>query len=84
MTYRLSWTRNAKSALARAWLQAVDRNAVAAAQISIDRLLGSDPLRHRIAVREGLYAIEVHPLRALFEIDSTRRRVRVVGVGLLP
>jgi hypothetical protein len=84
MNYRVSWDLNPITTLARIWLQAVDRNAITAAQARIDHLLHSDPLGNGVPVSEGLYAIQVHPLRVLFEIDSARRRVRVVGVGLLP
>lgn len=83
MTYSVNWTRRARTHLAALWLQALDRRAVTAAQAQVDRLLAFDPLGNGVPVSEGLYAIDVCPLRALFKISDADRRVTVVSVSLL-
>jgi hypothetical protein len=83
MNYSVEWSADALTALATVWMQAPDRAAVTAAQDRIDRLLAADPLAHGTPVSEGLYAITAHPLRALFEVASASRRVKVVGVRQL-
>jgi hypothetical protein len=45
--------------------------------------LAADPLGYGVAVSEGLYAVEAHPLRALFEIAETEKSVTVVSVAEL-
>src|SRR5262249_38349001 len=47
-------------------------------------LVGTDPLRNGTPLAEGLYSLEVHPLRISYEIDSSSRVVTVVSVGQLP
>lgn len=83
MNYKVNWEPNAISALAAIWLQAANRQAVTVAQDEIDRLLAADPYAHGISVSEGLYAIEVDPLRAQFELSDANHIVRVVAVGWL-
>jgi hypothetical protein len=84
MNYSVDWTDDARDGLATIWLQSTDRQAVTAASATIDRLLAQDPLGNSVPVSEGLYAIEVSPLAALFEIDDTTLSVTVVSVGRLP
>jgi plasmid stabilization system protein ParE len=84
MNYTVAWSELALAGLAAAWTEAADRAAVNAAADTIDRLLAAQPLVHGITVCEGLYAIEVPPLRALFEVDSASQTVTVVSVSRLP
>lgn len=84
MSYIVDWEAPARATLATIWIRAANRQAVTTAQARIDRLLATDPLGHGIAISEGLYAVEVHPLRALFEIAETEKCVTVVSVGELP
>ena len=84
MNFSVRWDRDARNTLAAVWLAARDRRAVTAAQARIDHLLATDPLGKGTPVSEGLYAIQVHPLRALYEVDDIRRAVRVVSIGELP
>jgi hypothetical protein len=84
MRYSVNWTDDALDTLAVIWMQSPDPGAVTWAQATIDRLLASDPLRHGVPWAEGLYAIEVHPLRVQFEVFAGNRAVRVVSVGELP
>jgi hypothetical protein len=83
MTYSVDWAPEARATLATIWMKAADRQAVTAAQARIDRLLTANPLGNGTPVSEGLYAIEVHPLRALFEPPDVRRLVWVVSVSEL-
>jgi hypothetical protein len=85
MNYAVHWEPQSLSNLATLWIRAgPQRQAVTAAQVRIDELLGNDPLGNSSPLSEGLYAIEVHPLRAVFEVDETARLVRVLTVNWLP
>ena len=81
--YAVDWRPNALAGLAAIWTVAQDRAAVSAAADTIDRLLETNPFVHGIPVCEGLYAIEVPPLRA-FEVDSAAQAVTVVSVNRIP
>jgi hypothetical protein len=83
MNYTVDWSPDARATLATIWMGAANRQAVTVAQARIDRLLGADPLRNGTSVSEGLYAVEVHPLRALFEIADVGKPVKVVSVSEL-
>ncbi len=84
MSYSVDWAPNALSILAAIWVSSPDRGAVNRAQTRIDRLLAADPLGNGTNVSEGLYAIEVYPLRVLFEVSEVDQFVRVVFVRELP
>ena len=84
MSYAVDWTDDALAALADVWTQALDRQAVTVAQVAIDRLLAADPLGNSTPVSEGLHAIEVHPLRVLFELAEEEQVVTVVYARALP
>jgi hypothetical protein len=83
MNFAVDWEAEALSHLAAIWLQATDRQAVTAAEARIDHLLGTNPLGNGFPVSEGLYAIEVYPLRAAFEVSVAKQRVSVVSVAWL-
>ena len=82
--FTVDWLPNALAGLAAIWMIAPDRAAVTAAADTIDRLLAANPFVHGVPVSEGLYVIEVPPLRALFEVDATAGVVTVVSVNRLP
>jgi hypothetical protein len=84
MNFEVDWNDDALSALAASWVGALDREAVTAAQEAIDRLLAADPYGNGWHVSEGLYAIDVPPLRAQFEVAEREKLVTVVSVGELP
>ncbi|MCI0458140.1 MAG: hypothetical protein L0Z62_14345 [Gemmataceae bacterium] len=84
MSYSVDWEDDALDTLATIWMHSSDRGAVTSAQAAIDRLLAADPRKHGIPLSEGLFAIEVHPLRAQFEMDDAASAVKVVSVGELP
>jgi hypothetical protein len=83
MNFTVDWPDDSLAALAAAYLQAPDRQAVTAAQAAIDRLLAMDPRGNSTAVNEGLYALEVRLLRVQYEISERDRIVTVVSVRLL-
>jgi mRNA-degrading endonuclease RelE of RelBE toxin-antitoxin system len=84
MNYTVDWSKDALDLLGAVWLVAPDRSAVTRAQALIDQRLSANPLAHAKPVSEGLYAIDVAPLRAIFELDDDARRVDVVGLSKLP
>lgn len=86
MSYSVDWTDDALDALAAAWTPAppARRQAITRAQAIIDRRLAADPVGSSIPLSEGLYAIEVAPLRAQFELSEPDQLVSVVSVGELP
>jgi mRNA-degrading endonuclease RelE of RelBE toxin-antitoxin system len=81
MSYDVDWDSSARHTLAAIWIKAVNRQAVTTAQALIDRLLAADPIKNSKPLSEGLYAIDVHPLRVVFEIDESRKSVIVVSVA---
>lgn len=83
MNYNLDWDVSARDTLATIWINSANRQAVTAAQARMDRLLAADPLGYGAPLSEGLYVLEVHPLRAVYEIDDTDKTVKVVSVSEL-
>jgi hypothetical protein len=79
MSFSVDWTPVALDALAAIWVSSPHRQAVTAAQARIDRLLAANPLGNGAPRGEGLYVIDVHPLRALFEVSAADRVVKVVS-----
>lgn len=83
MKYTVKWTDEALAGLTAVWLAAADRPAVNEAQDRIDQLLTRDPTRHGFDRAEGLYAIDIIPLRALYEISDAKHKVTIVAVDQL-
>jgi hypothetical protein len=77
MNWTVEWLPDAEDALAEAWLQAPDPQAVTAAQAQIDRLLARDPQANGQHLHEGLYQITLAPLTVFYSIDAAQRRVEV-------
>lgn len=77
------WLPSAEKALAQIWLDTQRNEAVVEASYIIDRDLQVDAESNGTPLREGLWAIERTPLRAVFEIIEADRLVRVVQLGLL-
>jgi mRNA-degrading endonuclease RelE of RelBE toxin-antitoxin system len=84
MKYFVDWELDPLGALAAIWLQVKDRKVVTQAQARIDQALSVDPHGVGHSLTEGLYALEVHPLRVLYEIDDGTKVVTVVSVNHLP
>ena len=83
MSYLVDWTDDALEPLAEIWLVGADREAINQAQNKIDQQLSHDPFQGTRHLAEGLFAIDVFPLRAQFEVDEEKKIVTVVGVGRL-
>jgi hypothetical protein len=83
MKYTVDWTDDARDGLTTLWLRAPDRAAVTRASALIDQSLAADPGRNTRPVSEGLFAIDVPPLCATFEVDAAARLVTVVSVGTI-
>ena len=84
MNYSVDWVLDTRNSLAAIWLHSPNRNAVTKAQAKTDRLLSTDPITHGQPVSEGLYSIEVHLLRAIFELNEDARTIEIVGISQLP
>jgi hypothetical protein len=85
MNYFVDWTPLARSQLATEWLLHKSfRKAITAAQARMDQLLAADPHHNVEHVSEGLYDINVPPLRGLFEVDDNTLFVRVNAVRWRP
>lgn len=78
--YTVDWTDDALNELAALWLQTSDPDAITRAQATIDTLLARAPLHHGEAVREGLRRLIVPPLRVLYTVDTSSRRVEIASV----
>ncbi len=72
---------DAEAQLAALWMVAADRSAITTAQHQIDQALAADPHRAGRALSEGLWRIDVPPLKAFYEIDEIKRLVRITGIG---
>jgi hypothetical protein len=64
-------------------LAATDRNAVTAASAEIDQALATDVATKGKPLSEGLRVFDAPPLRAVFSISETDRKVEVARVRLL-
>ena len=74
------WVESAEQELASIWLAFPDRNKVSMATHEIDQALKRDAIGEGVELCEGLYAIERSPLRAIFELLSEDKIVRVVKI----
>jgi hypothetical protein len=84
MNHTVEWRPEAEDALAEAWLQADDPQAVTEAQARIDHLLARDPLGSGTHLHEGLYQVVDHPLTVFYSVESARRHVEVQQVWYTP
>jgi hypothetical protein len=80
--YTVTFSREADAALAREWMNARNRRAVAQAGDEIDRLLKYDAAEKGTVVRENLRELVVEPLIALFTVDEGDRKVTVWSVRI--
>jgi hypothetical protein len=64
------------------WLLSSDPAGITAAQARIDQLLSRNPAANGRVLSEGLYAIDVPPLTANYEINDKDRVVTVTWVRL--
>lgn len=80
MKFELHWEDDALGVLADLWLTAHDKMEITKTQAEIDRRLTVSPFQFGTELSEGIYVIEVLPLRVLFEISESNRLVNVVAV----
>ena len=82
MNFFVDWNENARNGLASAWISSSDRNAITKAEAKIDRLLSLDPFSHGEPLAEGLFAINVPPLRVTHEVSEDEQKVYVVALAI--
>jgi hypothetical protein len=75
--YTVTWQPEAESELVELWLEAPDRNELAAAVRAIDRDLAMDAEAKGDPVAEGLLAFNAPPLRVLFTVRPADRVVEI-------
>ncbi len=78
--YTVVWLQSAQDELAQLWLDAPDRNAVTAAAHAIDQELGKDAPLKGSELSEGLRALPVPPLKAIFTVRDDDRIAEVLRV----
>ena len=84
MRYTVLWSPEAEDQLAEIWIEAADRNAVTAAQATIDEELAADPETKGKEASEDLRRFKVEPLVVLFEIQPGDRLAKVTAVRRAP
>jgi predicted trehalose synthase len=81
--YTVVWLQDAINELGDIWLAATDRNAVSEASEEIDRALQSDAATKGKLLSEGLRVYDASPLRAVFSVSDSDRKVEVARIRLL-
>jgi hypothetical protein len=84
MNYTVEWLPSMLSDLADLWNHAPDRAALTAAANEIDTRLARDPLSQGESREGATRILFVEPLAVLYEVDPTRRHVRVFDVWRWP
>jgi plasmid stabilization system protein ParE len=80
MSYTVVWKPAAEEELARIWIDADDRNAVAAAAQEIDRSLKSDPHNVGESRTANFRVAFADPIGVFFSVEEEDRRVSVLAV----
>ena len=84
MKYTVIWSPQAESALAEAWLDAANRNAVSAASSTLERAIGKFPLRVGRPLASSVNRIAViSPLEIAFDIIEDDKKVIVQSCWLV-
>ena len=81
---RVIYTEEAAGQLVASHAAASDRRAVISASLEAQRRLSADPRSAVDVLPEGLFAVNVKPLRVTFEVHDAERAVKIVAVRLLP
>jgi hypothetical protein len=84
--YEVNWLDDAFDDVVQYWLDAQDseqKSRIRRATDDADRVLVTDPKRNADHLSEGLWRLEVPPLRLYFVIDEGQHLVDVTGVGLV-
>ena len=80
MIYTVTWSRRALGMLAQIWIDATNRNAVAAASYEIDNILRDDPDLVGRPRFDTVRAFNCPPLGVEFEVNEPDRLVIVINV----
>jgi plasmid stabilization system protein ParE len=80
MRYTVVWVPSAEDDLAKIWMEATNRSAVASAADTIDGLLREDPHRQGESHYDGVRTLSVSPLGIDFEVRGEDRLVKVLAV----
>lgn len=81
--YTVVWLQDAINELGKIWLAATDRNAITGASAEIDRVLETDAATKGKPLAEGLRVYDQPPLRAVFSVSDSDRKVEVARIRLL-
>ena len=79
-SYTVTYLDSTLNRLASIWENAPDRSLIATAADTADEMLASSPLRDSASLGEGLWRLEVVPLRFYFTVREEDRLVEVVNV----
>ena len=78
--YRVQYLQQAADDLALVWHDAQDRGVVTRASYEAEQELSSDPLRFAEHLSEGLYRLEVPPLRLYFTVRDEDHTIEVCNI----
>jgi hypothetical protein len=78
--YSVVYLADAEDDLVRAWEEADDRSVISQAANSADRILADSPRDCTVFLGEGLWRLEIPPLRFYFAIREQDRIVEVSNV----
>jgi len=81
MRYTIRWTEQAENDLMLWWVSASDRKAINRAEELSNRYLADNPFVSGVELLEGLFILDIHPLRFYFEVDPIERIVVVTSVA---
>jgi hypothetical protein len=78
--YTVVWVESATDDLARFWLKAAGKQAIADAADLADKFLAVDPAARSDVLSEGLWAVTVGSLRLFFVLHDDDRKVEMLYV----
>lgn len=82
-TYTVFWKQEAFDTLAELWLEVDNRSRITDAANRIDQSLSRNPARAGTPLHEGLFSLNIPPLRVIFEIRESDKSVEVQRVSLV-
>lgn len=81
--YHVEWTEVAAAQLTELWLGSRQRQHISEAVDEIDTFLRRWPSRRAYHISEGLFQLEVAPLRVYFYVEESAKLVTIDAVKLL-
>ena len=81
MRYTVVWSVAAEDQLAEIWLASAHRGAVTAASHAVETQLANQPDSSGTPLHEGLYSIEISPLRVIYAVEDADRLVKILRVS---